>query len=138
MLLDEQNDIRRNITTIGLPIVLLVILFMLFIYKLYGGGESELYKLTQTDKSYLMVYVTNECNTCKDVEKRLKDKDIKYYELNLNKEKKTTEILSKFDIDRSKLSPPALIYIKKGKLYAYEDNINDVDTFNNFVDKYLR
>ena len=52
MLLDEQNDIRRNITTIGLPIVLLVILFMLFIYKLYGGGESELYKLTQTDKSY--------------------------------------------------------------------------------------
>ncbi|MBQ1610101.1 MAG: hypothetical protein II090_04145 [Elusimicrobia bacterium] len=138
MLLDEQNDIRRNITTIGLPIVLLVILFMLFIYKLYGGGESELYKLTQTDKSYLMVYVTNECNTCKDVEKRLKDKDIKYYELNLNKEKKTTEILSKFDIDRSKLSPPALIYIKNGKLYAYEDNINDVDTFNNFVDKYLR
>ena len=138
MLLDEQNDIRRNITTIGLPIVLLIILFILFIYKLYGGGESELYKLTKTDKSYLMVYVTNECNTCKDVEKRLKDKDIKYYELNLNKEKKTTEILSKFDIDRSNLSPPALIYIKNGKLYAYEDNIKDVDTFNKFVDKYLR
>ena len=55
-----------------LLIVLLVILFILFIYKLYGGGQSELYKLTQTNKSYLMVYVTNECNTCKDVEKRLK------------------------------------------------------------------
>ena len=138
MLLDEQNDIKRNLTTIGLPIILIVILFILVIYKLYGGGESELYQKTKTKDTYLMVYVTNECDRCDNVEKRLRDKNIKFYELNLNKEKRTTEILTKFRIDRDKLEAPALIYIKDGKLYAYIDDIKDVDVFNKFINDYLR
>lgn len=138
MLLDEQNDIKRNLTTIGLPIILLIILFILFIYKLYGGAESELYQKTKTNDTYLMVYVTKECDRCQDVEKRLRDKGIKFYELNLNKEKRTTEILTKFKIDRDKLISPALIYIKDGKLYAYIDDIKDVETFNKFIEDYLR
>ena len=138
MLQDEQNDIRRNITIIGLPIILLIILFILFIYKLYGGGESELYKKTKTNDTYLMVYVNKECDRCQDVEKRLRDKNIVFYELNLNKEKRTTEILTKFKLDREKLVSPALIYIKDGKLYAYIDDIKDVETFNKFIEDYLR
>ncbi len=138
MLQDEQNDIRRNITIIGLPIILLIILFILFIYKLYGGGESELYKKTKTNDTYLMVYVNKECDRCQDVEKRLRDNNVKFYELNLNKEKRTTEILTKFKIDRDKLIAPALIYVKDGKLYSYVDDIKDVDTLNNFIKEYLR
>ena len=138
MLLDEQNDIKRTLTTIGLPIILLIILFILFIYKLYGIEESKLYQKTQTNDTYLMVYVTKECDTCQDVEKRLRDNSIIFYELNLNKERRTTEILKKFKIDREKLKAPALIYIKDGKLYAYIDDIKDVETFNKFVEDYLR
>ena len=138
MLLDEQNDIKRTLTTIGLPIILLIILFIMVIYKLYGIEESELYEKTKTNDTYLMVYVTKECDTCQDVEKRLRDNDIRFYELNLNKEKRTTEILTKFKIDREELKAPALIYIKDGKLLSYVNDIKDVETFNSFIKEYLR
>jgi len=138
MLLDEQNDIKKTITTIGLPLVLIIILFILVIYKLYGGVESELYQKTRTNDTYLMVYVTKDCNRCSNIEKRLNEKKIKYYELNLNKERRTTEILTKFKIDREKLKAPALIYIKEGKLYSYIDDIKEEDVLNKFIKDYLR
>ena len=91
--------------------------------------------LTDINKNKTMViYITkNNCNKCNQMKKTIKNTN--YKELNKDTNRDYEEIISKLGVNKSNISFPTIMYVKKGNLISYIVDVNETEV-KEFIKNY--
>ena len=125
--------LKKAIFALSVALVFIIPIFFIFKNKL-SSTPNTIIKDIRNEKTFILYITKEKCNTCKMLKQELSD--IKYKELNKDKNKDYNEIIMKLELDDSKLYIPALIYINKGKVESYIVDIKSKEDINNFLSNY--
>ena len=128
-----KEILKKAIFALSVALVFIIPIFFIFKNKL-SSTPNTIIKDIRNEKTFILYITKEKCNTCKMLKKELSD--IKYKELNKDKNKDYNEIIMKLELDDSKLYIPALIYINKGKVESYIVDIKSKEDINNFLSNY--
>lgn len=128
----------KNKFIIGLLLALVIAIpFLLLFSNKLTNFNSEVYNKIRKDKSFLVLFIdSSSCNNCNSTIKTLNDLDIKYYKYDIKKGNDYTDILKELNIKEELVEPPALIYIKNGKMEANMMNISKTEDILDFLEFY--
>lgn len=128
-----KEMLKKAIFALSVALVFIIPIFFIFKNKL-SSTPNTIIKDIRNEKTFILYITKEKCNTCKMLKQELSD--IKYKELNKDKNKDYNEIIMKLELDDSKLYIPALIYINKGKVESYIVDIKSKEDINNFLSNY--
>lgn len=129
-----KKMIQKVLFAILIALVFAIPLFFVFKNRL-TPKTSELLK-SINNKTFLLYITEDNCKICETLKKELDNKNIKYKELNKNKNRDYNEIIIRLDLDNSNLSAPTLIYIKKGEVISYIVDIKDKKYLDDYLENY--
>lgn len=110
----------------------LIPLFFIFHNKIIGKENSILTDIKKNKT--VVIYITeNNCSKCNDIKKELKR--VNYKEISKTN-KSYNRMISKLDMKELNISTPALLYVKKGKLYSYIVEIKTTEEVKKFINNY--
>ncbi len=136
--MEDDLDLKEllNRIKIGLIFILVVVIaFTIFIYKKFGAEDSNvLAKLSKNDNVNILV-VQNKCPKCNEIKKILRNNNIDYVILNIDKDKYYNTILKKLEMTKKDITVPSLIYVKDKKVYATLVDISEEELLG-FIDNY--
>lgn len=128
-----KEMLKKAIFALSVALVFIIPIFFIFKNKL-SSTPNTIIKDIRNEKTFILYITKEKCNTCKMLKQELSD--IKYKELNKDKNKDYNEIIMKLELDDSKLYIPALIYINKGKVESYIVDIKSKEDITNFLSNY--
>ena len=128
-----KEMLKKAIFALSVALVFIIPIFFIFKNKL-SSTPNTIIKDIRNEKTFILYITKEKCNTCKMIKQELSE--IKYKELNKDKNKDYNEIIMKLELDDSKLYIPALIYINKGKVESYIVDIKSKEDINNFLSNY--
>ena len=128
-----KEMLKKAIFALSVALVFIIPIFFIFKNKL-SSTPNTIIKDIRDEKTFILYITKEKCNTCKMIKQELSE--IKYKELNKDKNKDYNEIIMKLELDDSKLYIPALIYINKGKVESYIVDIKSKEDINNFLSNY--
>lgn len=133
---DKEYIELRNRFLIGLFIAIVfgTGLILFFTNRLSIGGKDISSKLKQKD-TFVIFVESNKCDNCKDIQKILDDNRITYESLDANTQE-AKNFFEKYKIVDDGHFVPAVIYVKKGKVYSSMYNIKNMEEFNLFLKNY--
>lgn len=130
--MDEELKHLRNRFFLGLAVsIIFLIPLIIFVVNKFGSTEQGIIKTINTKEDILLLVIEENCKSCQNIKKILKDKDVIYLEINKDRENNFQEILRKIDMVESDITPPTLIYLKEGKLYSslVDPSDNEITTY---------
>lgn len=129
-----RQMVNKAIFIISVVVVFAIPVFFIFKNKIIYT-ESELLK--SINKKTILLYITeNNCKLCKTYRKELDKNNIKYKELNKDKEQDYESIINKLELNNSNLYVPALIYIKDGEVQSFIVDIKTKKILNEYIENY--
>ena len=132
---DEEFIKGRNKFLIGFFVVGLFIIVLLIVvarrFSTLGTIKSRM-----DNKDTFIIYIEkNDCNKCSEVKEILDNNNITYMDY-YESDTSLKNFLDKYDFNLSSDISPAIIYIKKGKLYSNMVNIRDLEELELFLKNY--
>lgn len=124
----------RNGILVVLAVTLVCIAFVILLFGKGMSGGPISRKMSK--KESFLIYITNSnCENCDKIKKFLDDKNVSYEEIyeNGNQAKK---IFKEYDFVLDESISPAVIYVKKGKIYSNLVNLEDTEELSEFIDYY--
>lgn len=127
----QKIDIKKYIPIAIIAVFVIVIIFSL-ITLLDKTNNKKVTDSIKNNKD-IVVYVTNsdssKCKKCGEMEKELNKNKVEYtkYDIKKAKDSDYQKMLKDLGIDKDVFGAPAVMVIKKGKVYA---NIINIDTKN--------
>ena len=145
-------NIKKYIVKNKYLFTILLVLLIVSIILIYGivnifNRNSEVYisyneivEYMDNKDTFVIYYYNSKSGNDygKKVLKELKNNDIKYYvydDKNVDKEE-YTKFLQLIDIDENLFSSPAIIYIRDGEMYSNLIGINNMNSFNKYIEDY--
>lgn len=130
----ESKELKNKLLLgAGGFIVFATLLLLIFIKKFSYAGPIT---TKMNNKETFLIYIDNgKCDNCEKIKEFLEEKNVSYEELN-EYDQETKELLQKNNFDLTKTISPAVLYIKKGSLYANLVNINATDELELFIKNY--
>ena len=110
--------------------------YFFFFYRNYRNHNSSVLKDISNDKSILIYFSSSDCSYCSHVEEVLKYKKIKYSDYDIDSSFDYDDLLQKIGISKSNLKVPALVYIRKGKMFSNIVGITDEESVLDFLDHF--
>lgn len=130
-----KEMVNKAIFIVSVVLVFTIPVFFIFKNKIMIT-ENKMSKDIRNGKTVLLYVTENRCNICKIIKKELDDKNIEYEEINKDKENDYDIIIEQIGLRSSNTTPPALIYIEKGKLISYVVNIESKEDLDTYLKKY--
>ena len=133
---DKEYIELRNRFLVGLFIAFVfgAGLIMFFSNRLSIGGKGISSKIKQ--KETFVIYVeSNKCDNCKDIKEILDDNSIEYESLDADTQE-AKNFFEKYKVVDDGHIVPAVIYVKKGKVYSSMYGITNLEEFNLFLKNY--
>lgn len=129
----EFIKFRNNILVVFLVAGICIIFVILFFGKgLVGGPISRKMKNNDT----FLIFIGNEqCDNCSSIKSFLDSRNVSYEELN-EYDNEAKKIFKKYDFIVDDSISPAVLYVKKGKVYSSLVNLNDTEELSLFIDNY--
>ena len=124
---------NRVLLGIGICILLLVPLF-LFMHNTLIDDRSYVIKRIDNKDTFLILVTDNNCKYCKYFETKLKDSNIDYNKINIDKDSNYPYLLQKLDISSSEIIPPSIIHIVDGSLFSTLVDIKTEEAINQFIE----
>lgn len=124
----------RNSILVALAVTLICVaaVIVLFGNGLSGGPVNKKMK----NKESFLIYITqDDCSDCAKIRKFLKDKNVTFEEIDEHSQQ-AKKIFKTYDFVTDESVSPAVIYVKKGKIYSNLVNLSDTDELGEFVDYY--
>lgn len=117
----------RNRFYMALGIALLfTIPMLLFIINRFNEKPSKLLTSLTNKESILILVTKDKCKTCKEKKEFLKENQVSFYELNVDKDNNIYEVLlRKISLSKDEIIPPTIIYLEKGILNSTLVNSSD-------------
>lgn len=132
---DQEFKEMRNKFLLGLLVaIVLIALFVVIILRRFGVG-STINSNIRKDKTFTVLVVNKDCSKCDDIKKYLDDNKVKYEELD-EYSAEGRSLLANYEFVTDTSVSPAVIYIKKGKMYANLVNGNTTDELELFIKNY--
>jgi len=132
---DQEFKEMRNKFLLGLLVAIVFIaLFVVIILRRFGVG-STINSNIRKDKTFTVFVVNKDCSKCDDIKKYLDDNKVKYEELD-EYSAEGRSLLANYEFVTDTSVSPAVIYIKKGKMYANLVNVNTTDELELFIKNY--
>ncbi len=131
----EYIELRnRFLTGLFIAFVLGACLIMFFVNRLSVGGKDISSKIKQ--KETFVIYVeSKKCDNCKDIQEVLDDNEISYEKLDADTQE-AKNFFEKYKVVDDGHIVPAVIYVKKGKVYSSMYDIKNMEEFNLFLKNY--
>lgn len=132
---DEDFIKGRNKFLIGFFVIgLFMIVLLIAVGRRFSTAGTI--KSRMNNKDTFIVYIEKDnCTNCKDVKEILDKNNITYMDYYEN-DKSLRNFLDKYKFNLSNDISPAVIYIKKGKLYSNMVNIRDLEELELFLKNY--
>lgn len=126
-------------------IVLVLLILLVILISISNSGTSTItykeIKNMMEEKETFIVYYYNSKSSNKynrKIKNLLEDNDINYYLYDDKKVDKEeyNNFTSLLGIDKNLFGTPAIIYIKDGEMYSNLININNIDSYNKYIEDY--
>lgn len=138
-----NNNRLVLIGVVGL-IIVIILLFILFGGSKKGNGEkqkinvSNIVEKAETKVIFVESSDSKKCKNCSAIKNALSKKNVNFiiYNVENYSEKEYSEDLKKMEINPDDFGYPAIIYMKDGRLFANQINIEDTKVVDSFVDSY--
>lgn len=130
----EFIELRKKFT-FGILIALVFVLPVLFIFiNRYNDFNSNVLGAFRKDDSFLIFFTnSSNCDNCEKVKKVLEEKDINYYEYDINYGKDYDEVLLKLGLSKEVVEIPGLVYVKDKKMRANVMGLDSAKVLNKFL-----
>ncbi len=120
---------------IGLIVVILFsIIFVFFIYNKFLPHTPEVVNKINNKESLYVLIDNKSCTTCKRIKEILKDEEITYYEINVDKDSHYKEFLKSLSITENEVVIPTFMYIHDGVLDSSIVEIKDEEILKAFIE----
>ena len=133
---DDDVELYNLFKRLGIGIVVLLVFGILFFFVLLNKFSPRSPEVVNSVKKGETIYVLideKKCSTCKKIKEILKEEDIKYYEINVDKDSHYKEFLDSISATENEVVIPTLMYIKDGKLDSTVVDIKDEDVLKVFI-----
>ena len=120
---------------IGIVIILIfAVLFVVFIYNKFLPHTPEVINKINNKESLYVLVDNKSCTTCKRIKEILKENNISYYEINIDKDTHYKEFLKSLSITENEVVVPTIIYIENGLLDSTIVEVNDEEILKAFLE----
>jgi glutaredoxin len=117
-----MEDNKKTTMTLLIVAIIIIVIVIGFIIRhnnsLVGTKIMTSLNKNETFVIYLNNSNSSKCSKCATIKKILDDNKVDYYDYYKDKETNYSIMLKKLDIDENVISPPAIIYVKDGNMYA--------------------
>lgn len=141
--LTEENKKAMILVVAILVVMLVCYLIISFITNSNTNVEKEtsiktVISNSETKALYIWNSDAKKCKNCKEIEKYLNSKKIKYisYDVKNYSKDKYEQLLVTLGINPSDFGYPAIVYVKDGMMYSNVINISDTKTVDTFIKNY--
>ena len=132
----EDNELLDLLTKIILTASILIIcvfFFTLILSRKNSINPSYLEDKINGKDDFVLLIRGKDCSRCKDIKNEFKKNGIRYYTLNVDKNKRSDIIIRKLDISKNDIVLPMVVNIKDGKPYSLIVDIKKMDDLNEFI-----
>lgn len=120
---------------IGIVIILIfAVLFVVFIYNKFLPHTPEVINKINNKESLYVLVDNKSCTTCKRIKEILKENNISYYEINIDKDTHYKEFLKSLSITENEVVVPTIMYIENGMLDSTIVEVNDEEILKAFLE----
>lgn len=120
---------------IGIVIILVfAVLFVVFIYNKFLPHTPEVINKINNKESLYVLVDNKSCTTCKRIKEILKENNISYYEINIDKDTHYKEFLKSLSITENEVVVPTIMYIENGMLDSTIVEVNDEEILKAFLE----
>ncbi len=139
-----NSKLNLKIIIIIAMLIITSIIFIMILPNLYKEDKISIQEIKNIEKdkenAIIYVYTGNKkiCLECREHIDYLNKKRINYklYDKSKIEEEEYKEFLKTLHIDLNTFSPPALLYIKDGKIASYIMNIKNKKSIEKFINDY--
>ena len=120
---------------IGIVIILIFsVLFVVFIYNKFLPHTPEVINKINNKESLYVLVDNKSCTTCKRIKEILKENNISYYEINIDKDTHYKEFLKSLSITENEVVVPTIMYIENGMLDSTIVEVKDEEILKAFLE----
>ena len=133
----EDSEVLDFLTKIILTFSILIIcvfFFTLILSNKNSINPSYIENKIDGKDDFVLLIRDKECKKCKEITDILKQKKIRYYTLNIDKNKRSDTIIRKLDISKNDIVVPMLVNIKEGKTYSLIVDIKKMNDLYGFIE----
>lgn len=133
----DDEELIALFKRLGVGILVLLLfstIFVIFIYNKFLPHTAEVITKINNDESLYVLVDDNSCKTCKRIEEVLKENNVKYYEINIDKDNHYKEFLQTLSITKNEVVVPTLMYINNGNLDSTIVEIKDEEILKAFLE----
>lgn len=128
---EELMSLFKRLGVAGIILLMFSILVVIFFIRKFNPGDSKILKEVKSGKEIYILIDNNSCNKCNKIKNILKENDIYYYEINVDRSSDYKELYSFLDINKNEIDIPTILYIKNKKFSA---SIVDIENEDNLVE----
>ena len=124
---EEFIRLKNNFFKILFFMILFMVPFTMIFVTKFEVNDTKILKQIKTEQKVLILVTEKNCSTCKEIKKILKENDVKYSELNVDKVtiNDYKNILNKIKMPEYEVVIPALITIENQTLKSSLVNIKN-------------
>lgn len=130
----ELLDLLTKIVLTASILIICVFFFTLILSRKNSINPSYLEDKINGKDDFVLLIRGKDCSKCKDIKNEFKKDGIRYYTLNVDKNKRSDIIIRKLDISKNDIVTPMVINIKDGKPYSLIVDIKKMDDLNEFIE----
>ena len=124
---EEFIRLKSNFFKILFFMILFMVPFIMIFVTKFEVNDTKILKQIKTEQKVLILVTEKKCSTCKEIKKILKENDVKFSELNVDKVtiNDYKNILNKIKMPEYEVVIPALITIENQTLKSSLVNIKN-------------
>ena len=130
----ELIELRNKFLLGILVAVVFCVPIIVFMSKNMVTNDSDIYSYIKNKETFIIFVDEKRCSACDDVRDILDNKNVSYYEMNIDKTKDYLSILKRLNLSEEIVTTPGIIYVDEGKLYSYLFDIESDEQVNNYIE----
>lgn len=130
----ELIELRNKFLLGILVAVVFCVPIIVFMSKNMVTNDSDIYSYIKNKETFIIFVDEKRCSACDDVQDILDNKNVSYYEMNIDKTKDYLSILKRLNLSEEIVTTPGIIYVDEGKLYSYLFDIESDEQVNNYIE----
>lgn len=133
----ELKLILKKILFTFIIVIIIISPLIFYVYNKFDNGTSDLISKINNEDKVLFFITSNNCNKCDKIETVLKQSNVKYEVINIDKNNNYIILLNRIKLNEEYAPAPSLIYIENGKLDTNIYEFDEVDLDEFFKEKKL-
>ena len=136
--LSDDIELQELLRKLGVALVFIIIfgiLFALILVNIFLPKDSKVLSKVEKKETFYVLIDDNKCTRCKKIKEILKEQEIEYIEINIDKSNYYKRFLRSISSSENDVVIPSMMFIYKGELESTIVDIKDEEILNSFIDR---